>query len=335
MMTEAKHDHSLLRGRRTGRTEQQSEVRALYEDAPYPDLGAGLKDPSPSFAPILDDLTGRHHVNYLEAGCGTGHMLVGVAKRFPNWTCHGLDLSDASLAVARQLAEKHGATVDLTRMSYLDRLPFERESFDLISAQGTLHHCDDPCGALKNLAGYLKPDGYVSLHVYGARLDAPKFDLKEAISLFEPDLSARAERFAVYTALVEHRNTRDRLRAVLDISPLDILRWTRRAYANLRRRSLATVWSPPWTDRYTAPTSPWADHFCHPCERAYEVTDFREFVEGAGMEVVHMRGQGRVDHSLVPAELLGRFDQLSSWDQWRFMELVGPRLSFSAILGKA
>lgn len=334
MTSAAKDDDALLRGRRAGRAERQKEVRALYEHAPYPDLGAGLKDPTHSFAAIIDALAGRANVTFLEAGCGTGHMLVGVAKRFPGWECHGLDLSQASLDVARQLADMHGASVELHRLSYLERLPFKPGSLDLISAQGTIHHCDDPVGALKNLRRYLAPDGYISMHVYGARLDARKFDMKETISLFVPDLSEFENRFAVYDALVRHRSARDRVRTILDTSPLDVLRWLRQAGANLRRRAKSTVWSPPWTHRFGAPTAPWADHFCHPCERAYEVPGIRDLVEGANLEVVAMLDQGRIDSSLVPEPLREQFETLPPWDQWRFMELMGPARSFSVILRK-
>jgi hypothetical protein len=76
------------------------------------------------------------------------------------------------------------------------------------------------------------------------------------------------------------------------------------------------------------------DHFCHPCERAYEVPDIRQLVEDAGLSVAYMMHQGRVETGFVPPSLRERFETLSSWDQWRFMELMGPARSFSMILRK-
>ena len=46
--------------------------------------------------------------------------------------CSGLDLSQASLDVASELAKLHGASVTLKRGSYLDPLPFEAQ-FDVIA----------------------------------------------------------------------------------------------------------------------------------------------------------------------------------------------------------
>ena len=180
--------------RHAGATDQsagaETAVRRMYEFAPYPDLGAALKDASPLFAPIADELNKRGALRYLEAGCGTGHLLVGVAKAHPEWRCFGIDLSDASLTIARQLAERHGAKVTLARGSYLEPLPFDGAPFDVVSAMGTIHHAEDPVAALKNLRSYLADDGWLAMHLYGRRLDAEKFDIKEMLSIFEPDLFA-------------------------------------------------------------------------------------------------------------------------------------------------
>lgn len=323
-----------LRGRKLDSTASQADVTALYEDAPYPGLGAGLKDPAPQLTPLLARLGRRRDLAYLEAGCGTGHFLVGVARAHPDWACSGIDLSGPSLAVAADLAEKHGARVDLKRQSYLDPLPWAADHFDIISAQGTIHHADDPVRALSNLARYLKADGLISMHLYGRRLDQGKFDLKEAISLFEPNLSAHQARFAVYRALVEHDRARKRVKRWLDTSPLDLIRLTRKTLRNLARRGRRTVWSPPWTDDYESPNAPWKDHFCHPCERAYEVPEVVALAEGAGLRIVHMAAQGQVDPALVPPALKQRFAALPEADQWRLMELLGPTRSFSLILAR-
>lgn len=325
-----------LRGQNMDRTDARSDVQGLYEAAPYPDLGAELKDPSAMLLAIHPHLRRPEGeaLNYLEAGCGTGHYLVGVAKRLTHWTCAGIDLSSASLSVAKQLAQNHNVSVELHQKSYLEPLPFETAQFDIISAQGTIHHCDDPVGALKNLKSYLKDDGIITMHVYGRRLDAGKFDLKEAISIFEPNLNAHENRFNIYQALIRHEKQRSWWKDILDTSPLGFARWVRKSLRNFYRRSQSVSWSPPWTDVYKAPTSPWKDHFCHPCERAYEVPDLKALVTGAGLKVIAMRAQGKVDKALVPPELRKDFDGLSDWDQWRLMELLGPARSFAVLLRK-
>jgi SAM-dependent methyltransferase len=313
----------------------ETAVRRMYEFAPYPDLGAALKDPRPVFDPIAADLGQRPNLRYLEAGCGTGHFLVGVAKAHPDWHCFGLDLSSASLEIAGKLATQHGAKITLARGSYLEPLPFDSEPFDVISAIGTIHHAEDPVAALKNLRSHLADDGWFAMHLYGRRLDAEKFDIKEMLSIFEPDLFAHERRFKLYRELVAHRRASGRLRRLFDTSPLDVIRMSRRWITDLRRRARATSWSPPWHNDYRALSAPWIDHFCHPCERAYEVADIRRLIEGAGFKVEHMLGQGREEPERLPPAWRQPFERLEPWDRWRLMELVSPARSFVLLMRKA
>ncbi len=319
-----------------GRQADEGAVRRMYEHAPYPDLGANLKDAASFFAPVVARYGARaDRLSFIDVGCGTGHLLVGAAKAFPGWTCHGVDLSQASLDVARQLADKHGATVELARASYLDPLPFETKTFDLISAQGTIHHAADPAGALGRLREVLADDGYLSMHLYGWRLDRGKFEVKEMLSILEPDLFAHDTRFKRYRELMAYRN-RWTLRRLAAISPLDIYVGLKTALRNARRRRRGQSWSPPWTDDYTKVDAPWIDHFCHPCERAYEVPDVERLVRDSGFEVVEMRTQGRPDERWLPPEWRAQFRSLDPWQQYRLMELLSPsETSFNMVLKKA
>ena len=43
----------------------------MHERAPYPDLGAGLKDMSLFLGPLRAELSKRQSVRYLDTGCGT------------------------------------------------------------------------------------------------------------------------------------------------------------------------------------------------------------------------------------------------------------------------
>lgn len=314
-------------------SDDQTAVRSMYEDAPYPGLGAGLKDMSLFLAPIEGELARRPKVRFLDAGCGTGHYLVGVAKRHPEWECSGLDLSQASLDVAQELAALHGTTVTVRRGSYLDPLPFDQK-FDVISALGTVHHCADPVAAMRNLHGALADDGYMVFHVYGLRLDREKFDIKEMLSIFEPDLKAVDRRFHFYDALIRHRR-RNWLRTLAQMSLIDIYAVGRNWLRNLLRQSRGTVWSPSFTARYDSPTAPWIDHFCHPCERAYEVPEVLELLDQSGFEIHKNLGQGQEYPQLIPPEWRSEYDKLPLAAQARLSELLTFRGgSFRLILRK-
>lgn len=326
--------HDLKAGQAARKTDEGS-VRKMYEFAPYPDLGADLKDARQVFAPAAARLGADKPLRFLDVGCGTGHLLVGTAKAFPHWQCHGIDLSDASLGVARQMAEKHGVDVTIERGSYLDPLPFETKQFDLISAQGTIHHSADPLGAMKQLRKALADDGLMSMHMYGWRLDRRKFEIKEMLSIFEPDLFNHGRRFELYKQLMRFER-RWTLRRLMSYSPLDIYAGLKHKLRDWRRRATGISWSPPWTARYDTIDAPWIDHFCHPVERAYEVPDLETLVKDSGFEVVEMLGQGHENPSLLPPEWREAYKSLDPWQRYRLMELLSPsEQSFRMLLRKA
>ncbi len=304
-----------------GRAIDEAAVRSMYEEAPYPDLGADLKDLESFFRPVADELSRRKQVRFLDVGCGTGHILVGVAKRHPDWDCCGIDLSQASLDVARQLSELHYAPVTLHRGSYLEPLPFDGGSFDVISAMGTIHHTADPAGAMRALRDGMADDGLMLLHLYGWRCDAGKFDIKAVLDLLEPDISNHAVRFELYDGLMRHRQGR-LLNRIATTTLADLYYGTRTWLRNFGRRARKESWSPPWTDQFTAPTPPWIDHFCHPCERAYEVPEVRELVESTGFRVVHNMRQGIEHRQLIPPDWGDRYEALDDWDKRRMSELL-------------
>jgi SAM-dependent methyltransferase len=307
-------------GATQARALDESNVRAMYEFAPYPDLGAGLKDMSLYLDVLRPDLMAIGKVRFLDVGCGTGHIIVGVAKQYPSWQCYGIDLSEASLRIASALAAKHGAKVTLSRGSYLDPLPYS-EKFHVISAMGTIHHCADPVAALRNLKQYLEPSGFLLLHLYGMRGDRAKFDIKECLNILEPDLASYDHRFRYYDALMKHQR-RNWLKRLALTTPFDVYTVVRDWLRNLGRRRAGISWSPPFDTRYREISAPWIDHFCHPCERAYEVSQVRELIESSGFRVVHMLKQGRENHALIPSEWRERYERLDDWNKWRLSELL-------------
>lgn len=292
----------------------------MYEFAPYPDLGADLKNLNLYLDPVRKDLESRENVQFLDVGCGTGHILVGVAKAHPQWTCHGLDLSSASLAVASSLAEKHDVTVSINRGSYLDPLPYTFE-FDVICAMGTIHHCAEPVTAMRNLKRYLKGDGYLLMHMYGMRADREKFDIKEMLNILQPEITDYDSRFGFYKALMDHKERRWLKRLALTNFG-ELYGAVRNKMHNLRRRRNRTSWSPSFRETYTEVDAPWIDHFCHPCERAYEVPEIRDLIEQSGFRVIRMLKQGRENMKLIPPEWRERYSQLDDWEKWQLSELL-------------
>jgi SAM-dependent methyltransferase len=93
----------------------------------------------------------------LEIGCGTGHNLPMLA-RFG--TLDAIELDDQSRDVAQK---RLGRPIYNTRLPALEGLP--PGQYDVIALLDVLEHIEDDRGALKAIAGRLKPGGTLLLTV--------------------------------------------------------------------------------------------------------------------------------------------------------------------------
>lgn len=102
--------------------------------------------------------------NFLEVGCGTGFVLSGIARSFPQATLHGSELFVEGLDhAARRLPQAHLMQMDARRIPYVDE-------FDLIGAFDVLEHVDDDRAVLEAMNRALVPGG-------GAILTVPQHPL--------------------------------------------------------------------------------------------------------------------------------------------------------------
>lgn len=142
-------------------------VKEMYEAYPYPSPIVGDS--------VIDDVANCLYSIYgegalegyriLDAGCGTGHRLVGAAKRYPAAQFVGVDMTESSLGIAERLAAKHNArNVRLEQRNLLDLNLSDR--FDIVISSGVIHHLEDPLRGLKNLASQLAPEGVLVIWLY-------------------------------------------------------------------------------------------------------------------------------------------------------------------------
>ena len=103
-------------------------------------------------------LSGQGHL--LEVGCGSGDLWVENRHRLPTgWTFY---LSDLHAAMVHQARHRLG---QLENWEYVladaQAVPFVRAEFDLVVANHMLYHVADLDQALEDLAGVLKPGGWL------------------------------------------------------------------------------------------------------------------------------------------------------------------------------
>jgi len=99
-------------------------------------------------------------VKILDVGCGTGEFISGLADRVKNAQIHGVDLSDSMVKVAK--AKMNGRNVEV-KVGDVEELPYENNTFDVITCSHSFHHYPNKSQALKEMHRVLKPDGKVMI----------------------------------------------------------------------------------------------------------------------------------------------------------------------------
>src|SRR5262245_26782708 len=147
---------------------RQRAMRAMYERLPFPQRDGDHA----RYADVVVDAVRRHGAgrtgSWLDIGCGTGELLVGIARACPAMSVRGFDYSQASVALARERIARSGLrnvaadSGDATDPAWADA------SRDVVSALGSIHHLADPEVGFANAAGALRPGGVFALYFYGA-----------------------------------------------------------------------------------------------------------------------------------------------------------------------
>ncbi len=99
----------------------------------------------------------------LEAGCGVGAQTVTLSRNSPEALITSLDISETSLAEARQRASAEG--LKNVRFEHADifALPYKPESFDHVFVCFVLEHLPRPREALQVLKTMIAPGGTITV----------------------------------------------------------------------------------------------------------------------------------------------------------------------------
>jgi len=97
--------------------------------------------------------------SFLEIGCGTGFVLEGIHKAFPNAQLQGSEYFHEGLVHARKrIPSAHFKQLDATLMD-------EKDQYDVIGAFDVIEHIEEDQLVLNNLARALKPGGSIIVSV--------------------------------------------------------------------------------------------------------------------------------------------------------------------------
>ena len=147
------------------------KVALFYEDEPFPKydnimsrseiIAAAEKG---AYAKSISDIipTGG---SVLELGCGTG-QLTNYLGIHPSRTIVGADLSKASLRLAEEFRTSVGIQNTHFIRADIFNLPFKDQSFDVVIANGVLHHTKDTWEACDAISKKMKKDGVLIIGLY-------------------------------------------------------------------------------------------------------------------------------------------------------------------------
>ncbi len=147
--------------------EIQERVVGMYSEVPWPtnreadeEMGWRLK----CLGVLPEDYQGKRVV---ELGSGTGEYALWYAANGAGEVV-GVDLSDGSLALARQRQQEAGLdNIEFRKADILD-CPLPDDYFDYAYSVGVLHHTGDAFRGFEHLVRITKPGGIVIVSLYSA-----------------------------------------------------------------------------------------------------------------------------------------------------------------------
>jgi SAM-dependent methyltransferase len=155
------------------------KIRQQFEHLPYPNVPL---DKSPkhdlNFLFVHNLVTPYYLRNQkvietedkviLDAGCGSGYKALALAEANPGAKVVGVDLSEASVNLARQRLQYYGfGNTEFYAISIED-LPSLNLQFDYINNDEVLYLLPDPVAGLQAMKSVLKSDGIIRTNLHSA-----------------------------------------------------------------------------------------------------------------------------------------------------------------------
>ena len=123
----------------------------------------------------------------LDIGCGGGATLQRLLKRSQGAKVYGIDISEESVAKARQINADMLDKQVFVQQGSAEKLPYEDGKFDLVTAVETVYFWPNLPSCLKEVRRVLKPGGHFAIMVEVVDTDSKWTNVVEGMTAYTPD----------------------------------------------------------------------------------------------------------------------------------------------------
>ena len=108
---------------------------------------------------MLEELPVSPNAHALDIATGTGEFARALSPKIGSVV--GLDATDAMMEQGRKFVEKAGISNISFKQGFVQELPFEDASFDIVACRYAFHHFADPKPVLAEMVRVCKPGGHI------------------------------------------------------------------------------------------------------------------------------------------------------------------------------
>lgn len=199
---------------------QTDEVANQYDELPLWSSPFGIL--------LMDNFPLGDYEQYLDIGCGTGFPLIDISQRLGNkCKAYGMDPWHAAINRARTKIK----TIGLTNIELLENdasiLPFQNESFDLVTSNLGINNFENPLAILKECYRVMKAGASfcATTNLNGT--------FQEFYDVFEKtltDIGLASKYASKYSAHVNHRGTISSMRELFEKSSFKVVKQIESSY---------------------------------------------------------------------------------------------------------
>ena len=166
------------------------KLRQQFDAAPYPKIPLEQTSGGDVNFLHLHDLMVPHYMRsqrivqptgklILDAGCGSGFKALVLAEANPGAKVVGVDLSQASVNLARERLKHHGFENVEFHCLTIEELPSLGLEFDYINCDEVLYLLPDPVIGLKAMKSVLKQDGIIRANFHHSSARSTMHQMQE------------------------------------------------------------------------------------------------------------------------------------------------------------